>query len=365
MVCGLPDGRLAALTTAEASACLAVNQASSIQSIGGTCESITIGHNPFQLPLANRAIFLDKSRPDFLCEKILKDQDQTAKEKRASVCKIVKTEEPPKQSLRQSLTRRFSNSSGTTGTTGNTDEGLDRSRSSARLLGKKVTSLFIYGFYSYTYYVPTSIHIIVNKGAYSNMEKEASSLSLYGNLNQKAHKNLDLASHVNVTIGKVVNDMMRDSRSLDQIRVTFHQFDKDGSGELDLEEFMAAYRLLRPNVTDDQLKAMFEEADLDKGGTLDFEEFRIIASMPEIDVLRKIGIENRDERGILQVEPSKESYFGEDLSNLSPPGVGAFLMSQSQNLSMELYESRIASMQRFVAMTVMFHQVIMFTLYCF
>ena len=146
MVCGLPDGRLAALTTAEASACLAVNQASSIQSIGGTCESITIGHNPFQLPLANRAIFLDKSRPDFLCEKILKDQDQTAKEKRASVCKIVKTEEPPKQSLRQSLTRRFSNSSGTTGTTGNTDEGLDRSRSSARLLGKKVTSLFIYVF---------------------------------------------------------------------------------------------------------------------------------------------------------------------------------------------------------------------------
>lgn len=197
------------------------------------------------------------------------------------------------------------------------------------------------------------------------MEKEASSLSLYGNLNQKAHKNLDSASHVNVTIGKVVNDMMRDSRSLDQIRVTFHQFDKDGSGELDLEEFMAAYKLLRPNVTDDQLKAMFEEADLDKGGTLDFEEFRIIASMPEIDVLRKIGIENRDERGILQVEPSKESYFGEDLSNLSPPGVGAFLMSQSQNLSMELYESRIASMQRFVAMTVMFHQVIMFTLYCF
>lgn len=47
LICGRPDdGRLAALTTAEASVCLAVNQASSIQSIGGTCESITIGHNP-------------------------------------------------------------------------------------------------------------------------------------------------------------------------------------------------------------------------------------------------------------------------------------------------------------------------------
>merc|ERR1712153_111284 len=31
-------------------------------------------------------------------------------------------------------------------------------------------------------------------------------------------------------------------------------------------------------------------------------------------------------------------------------------MSQSQHFSMELYESRIASLQRFVAMTVMFHQ---------
>ena len=37
-VCGRPDGRLTALTSLEASTCLAVNQASSIQSIGGTCE---------------------------------------------------------------------------------------------------------------------------------------------------------------------------------------------------------------------------------------------------------------------------------------------------------------------------------------
>jgi hypothetical protein len=52
-----------------------------------------------------------------------------------------------------------------------------------------------------------------------------------------------------------------------------------------------------------------------------------------------------------------ESFFGEELRKNAPEGVGAFLMSQSQTLSMELYESRIASMQRFVAMTVMFHQV--------
>ena len=73
LVCGRPDGRLTALTTLEASTCLAVNQASSIQSIGGTCESITIGHNMSKLPLSYKGIFLETHRPQFLCEKLLND----------------------------------------------------------------------------------------------------------------------------------------------------------------------------------------------------------------------------------------------------------------------------------------------------
>ena len=78
LVCGRPDGRLTALTTLEASTCLAVNQASSIQSIGGTCESITIGHNMSKLPLSFRGIFLETHRPRFLCEKLLDDADADA-----------------------------------------------------------------------------------------------------------------------------------------------------------------------------------------------------------------------------------------------------------------------------------------------
>jgi hypothetical protein len=60
LVCGRPDGRLPALTSLEASTCLSINQASSIQSIGGTCESITIGHNNSKLPLSERAIYLKR-----------------------------------------------------------------------------------------------------------------------------------------------------------------------------------------------------------------------------------------------------------------------------------------------------------------
>ena len=75
LICGRPDGRLTALASLEASTCLAVNQASSIQSLGGTCESITIGHNAFELPLSYKGICLETHRPKFLCEKLLDDTD--------------------------------------------------------------------------------------------------------------------------------------------------------------------------------------------------------------------------------------------------------------------------------------------------
>lgn len=71
---GRPDGRLNALTAMENCVCLSVNQASSIQSLGSRCESVTIGHNPFKLPLSARAIFLDRYRPLFLCEYLLDKQ---------------------------------------------------------------------------------------------------------------------------------------------------------------------------------------------------------------------------------------------------------------------------------------------------
>ena len=137
LVCGRPDGRLAALTTAEASVCLAVNQASSIQSIGGTCESITIGHNPSKLPLSLRHICLEAFRPQFLCEKVLDDMDEIEHQRRISVRKSISTDSDLKKqsSIRRSITARLSTSS--TRSSLDEDEALNKSRSSARLLGKK------------------------------------------------------------------------------------------------------------------------------------------------------------------------------------------------------------------------------------
>lgn len=75
LLVGRPDGRLSALTSAEAAVCLSVNQASSIQSLGIRCESVTIGHNPYKLPLSERALVLPSYRPDYLCDHMLKARD--------------------------------------------------------------------------------------------------------------------------------------------------------------------------------------------------------------------------------------------------------------------------------------------------
>ena len=59
---GRPDGRANAMTTAEAACTLSVNQASSIQNYGVTCESLTLGHSSFQLPLSFAHVTLPTAR---------------------------------------------------------------------------------------------------------------------------------------------------------------------------------------------------------------------------------------------------------------------------------------------------------------
>jgi len=56
-----------------------VNQASSIQNFGVTCESITLGHNPSSMPLTTRNIFLPRQRPLFFSEHVVECEHTTAK----------------------------------------------------------------------------------------------------------------------------------------------------------------------------------------------------------------------------------------------------------------------------------------------
>jgi hypothetical protein len=105
------------------------------------------------------------------------------------------------------------------------------------------------------------------------------------------------------------------------------------------------------------LRKLFDDADVDGGGTLDFAEFEAIMKMDMLGILKKLGSGNgQDSRGLANVEPSNEKYFGEELRNRAPQKADEYNLIEAQYTSMKLYETRVASMQRFVAFCVMFHE---------
>lgn len=330
LICGRPDGRLPALTSVEASTCLSVNQASSIQSMGGTCESITIGHNKSKLPLSHKAIYLKSHRPLFLAEKILDNIDKHEDLVRQRKEKLKEEKKRQKKGFSQIASYLMD-----TTTIGKRGEGrfleLSMSRSRQAKMTRSSASLL---------------------GAYVNLERDARRKRVSGD----AH-DIQQAEHMSNIIAAII----KEKQGIENTRRVFNGIDANGDGVISLEEFIAEYQKADDTISREHLGQLFKEADVDDNGTLSFEEFVKVSRMPNL--LAELVIKNRDSRGLAQVQASKEQYFGEELrrSNIvskhSQLGVNSMTMSQSQHLAMELYESRIASMQRFVAMTVMFHQI--------
>jgi hypothetical protein len=230
LVCGRPDGRLPALTSLEASTCLSINQASSIQSMGGTCESITIGHNKSKLPLSKRAIYLKSHRPLFLSEKVLDDLDAHEDLVRQRKAKI--NEE---RLRRRSSYLKQASSFFTTRREGGNFLELSLSRSRQAKTARSSASLL---------------------GAYVNLEKEA---------RKKRNQSAD--------VFRVVDSMVKERQGIENARRLFNEIDSDGNGVIELDEFIEAYQKKDPSVSKEHLRKLFSEADVDESGTLEFDEF--------------------------------------------------------------------------------------------
>lgn len=289
LVCGRPDGRLMSLTSAEATVCLSVCQASSIQSIGGTCESVTIGHNPSKMSLTAENIFLETHRPKFLCEQLLEEEHY---------------------------------------------EVLDGSTEAAEPDADQMN---------------TSPHYLL--GTYS---------SWLHNIRQKHDQKFTTCSQSTTElshIDRTVENLIREKGEHKRLKKIFDDIDEDGNGQLGVRDFLSAYQKVDSQLDEKDILTLFKEIDVDESGRLDFNEFMMAASMPKSQLLRKLDRSDKGASTMLDAESSKEAFFGElARTKVRECRTTNFSLCEAQYLSMELYEGRIASMQRFVAMTVMFHE---------
>ncbi len=161
------------------------------------------------------------------------------------------------------------------------------------------------------------------------------------------------------SVDDIVADAIQDRKNNGRLHLLYKKFDNDGDGILSEKEFVKGLTTLDPKLTEAEAQAMFRGADKTKTGMVDYNEFLTFLQRMGYDQQVSIPPSNRDKRGLIQIEASRERYFGETLRKYNAGKNKVqdmdMVLAHSQHLVQELYESRVASMQRFVAMCVLFH----------
>jgi hypothetical protein len=186
-------------------------------------------------------------------------------------------------------------------------------------------------------------------GAYMNFEDRK---------NKKQHPTDDVQDE-SVSVDQVVATAVEERKFSDKAKQLFEALDVDHNGFLSEDDFIKGSNKVIPELSKDKAHHLFAQADYDQSGQLDYDQFLELLRTSDLERGVKLPPSNRDERGIVQIQESTEKYFGEKVraynSGKAMNDVD-FSIARSQTFAMELYESRIASLQRYVAMTVMFHQ---------
>jgi len=130
---------------------------------------------------------------------------------------------------------------------------------------------------------------------------------------------------------------------------------KDDHGRLDFDAFVKVSYDLGMKWPTHDLQKLFDLSDKDRDGRLEVGECEAILKMDPCAVLRMLATVDQEVSAMHVVVPSIEKYFGEQLRGSTPKGMD-WQIVESQALSMQLYESRIASLQRAVAFFVLFHE---------
>jgi hypothetical protein len=236
LICGRPDGRLTALTSAECSVNLSVNQASSIQSLGGTCESITIGHNPSKLALTKMDIALGTHRPKFLCEQLLDVMDEDTRRKRSAL--TTKLDFGNKSGKKRGCLGRLLGGKFD-------DQDPDRimlNRSSHSLKGAYL------GFRDKSDKDPTELCNGSNSDSESKRDQETMGTSAMLDVIQQSSKE-----------DRILQAMIAERNKTSELRKIFHEMDASRNGTIDLDEFVEAYKRVNADLSVEDITTLFRE----------------------------------------------------------------------------------------------------------
>ena len=307
---------------------------------GLCCEAVSnkfdLQHNPFHLPLSVRCISLKRKRPLFLCERLLLESDAAADKQESDESEI--------DGNKKNFRRMFAGFGGFghSQATDHVDPSLSRHRESSvrpRFHRKRSAAALL--------------------GSFRNFEEGGM------DTNQTATTdNSDEDKVEEMTVDMVVASAIEERKWSDRVRNLFEAFDLDNDGLLREEEYILGWKRLHTGAMSvDELRSQFRVADEDGSGSLNYAEFhKLLMNNTNLSTsIVKSPPSHRDERGLIQIEPSREKYFGELLRKYnSANGKSSktldFALGRSQEQAMQLYESRIGSLQRYVSMVVMFHQ---------
>jgi hypothetical protein len=368
---GRPDGRLMALTSLESSILLSINQASSIQSWGGRCESVTIGHNPFKNSLCFKNIFLKRHRPLFTCERLL-DMSISRSQKKTSVgiqgCSsntlLGKYSTLKKESEKRFLERKERRKkkldyiADILSVSRNSQVNFDLSHHSQ---GNFDLSRHSQVNFDLSRHSQVNFDLPLRRQVSLKICEDQDILNIsHHKIDDEGSDFMDLSYHSthpapapSMDVQDLLTEIRTNQIQVDHLYNLFCEHDTNNKGGLNHEEFIRAYRLIDPSLSKNQALILFEEGNVEDSGILGFEEFKMMTMLPQIKLQAMKQVNIRDEEnGLVQITPCEGPFFDQDLLQKEIPGVSKIDLAKSEILSMELYEERIASLQRFVAMVV-------------
>ena len=96
-------------------------------------------------------------------------------------------------------------------------------------------------------------------------------------------------------------------QQVEDFKLAFSLFDKDGDGSCDTTELETVMRALGQNLTDTELQDMIREVDEDESGSIDFEEFlqlmakKLHDSDSEVEIKEAFKVFDKDATGYVPV----------------------------------------------------------------